>query len=188
MIDTPPPVPSVSAIEHRLVACGLDRRRISVERVDELQSVVIVIRDRVHPSRPLFTCIDEAAPASIVQVEEARLQTGYDDHVGKRVRPQMLAEATETVTRLGLIDGFPKRADYKNLGSYAGALEWHCGLEAGSVLRVMSKTLAFDPPREPDGMTFVARYEKLLAAMAYATATGDLEGFSFIGIDPVRPR
>ncbi len=188
MIDTPPSVPSVSAIEHRLVACGLDRRRISVERIDELQSVVIVIRDRVHPSRPLFTCIDEAAPASIVQFEEARLQTGYDDHVGKRVRPQMLAEATGAVTRLGLIEGFPKRADYEDLGGYAAALEQHRGLKPGSVLRVMSKTLAFDPPRESDGMTFVARYEKLLAAMAYATATGDLESFSFIGNESVEPR
>lgn len=187
MIDTPPSLPSASAIEHRLVACGLDRRRISAEHVAELESVVIVVRGPARASRQLFACIHDAAPAGIVQFEEAGLQAGYDDYVGERARPQMLAEATGAVTRLELIEGFPRRARYPDMAAYADALARHCGLAGGDVLRVSGEGLVLYPPQEPDAMISAQRYEKLLAAILYAQAIGDLKKFGFIGNEVAAP-
>lgn len=93
----------------------------------------------------------------------------------------MIAETKAAVTKLGVLNDFPKRSHYTDLRKYAGALEQHCGLMAGSVLRVSGDSVSFDPPRETDPMVFTRKYEKILAVVMYATAVGDLEKFGFTG-------
>lgn len=74
----------------------------------------------------------------------------------------MIAETKAAVTKLGLINDFPKRSHYTDLRKYTGALEQHCGLIAGSALWVSGDFVSFDPPRDTDPMVFTRKYEKSL--------------------------
>lgn len=181
MIDAPPSMPPERVIAQKLVACGLDRGAVSVVWQDELQSIEIVIRRNARASSDQFSCIHKAAATEIVTFEEQSLQSAYSDYTVELYRPRMIAETKAAVTKLGLLNDFPKRSHYTDLREYAGALEQHCGLMAGSVLRVSGDSVSFDPPRETGPMVFTRKYEKILAVVMYATAVGDLEKFGFIG-------
>ncbi len=187
MIDVIPAMPPTEVIARKLVACGLDRAAVSVTWQAESEGALIVIRRDAAVSAGQFSCIRDAGVESVTFDDKA-VGSAYDAYADDLARPRMLAEATAVVTKLGLIEAFPKRADYRNLRDYGRVLERHCGLTPGSVLRIVGQTLAFDPPRESDGVAFATRYEKLLAAIMYATATGDLNGFDLIANDIAGPR
>ena len=148
---------------------------------DELQSIEIVIRRDARASSDQFSCIHKAAATKIVTFEEQSLQSVYSGYTVEVYRPRMIAETKAAVTKLGLLNDFPKRSHYTDLRKNAGALEPHCELMAGSVLRVSGDSVSFDPPRETDPMVFTRKYEKILAVVMYATAVGDLKQFGFIG-------
>jgi hypothetical protein len=183
MIDVIPAMPPTEVIASKLVACGLDRAAVSVTWEAESESALIVIRRDAPVSAGQFSCIHDAAGVEFVAFDDKAVGSAYDAYADDLARPRMLAEATAAVTKLGLIEAFPKRADYRDLRDYGRELERHCGLKPGSALRVAGQTLAFDPSRKSDGMDFATRYEKLFAAIMYATATGDLNGFDLIGND-----
>jgi hypothetical protein len=185
MIDAPPSMPPEQVITQKLVDCGLDRGAISVAWQDELQSIEIVIRRNARAMSDQFACIHKAAATEIVTFEDQSLQSAYSDYTVELYRPRMIADAKAAVAKLGLLSGFPKRSEYADLRAYAAALERHCGLVTGSVLRVSGDAVAFDPPRQTDPMAFTRKHEKILAVVMYAAAVGDLEKFGFIGNEVV---
>lgn len=185
MIDVPPNMPPQHVIADKLVACGLDRGAISVAWKDELQSIVVVIRRDVRVSPKQFACINKAAAVEIVTFEDKSLQSAYTAYTAELFRPRMIAESKAAVTKLRLLKGFPQRSNYADLRSYTEALERHCGLMGGNVLRVSGDTVTFEPPPETDFLGFTKRYEKILAAVRYAGAIGDLEKFGFIGSEAI---
>lgn len=185
MIEVPPNMPPEQVIVQKLVACGLDRDAISVAWQDELQSIEVVIRRNARASADRFACIHKAAAMEIVTFEDQSLQSAYTDYTVELYRPRMIADARDELTKLGLLHFFPKRSDFVDLRKYAEALEQHCGLKSGSVLRVSGDAVTFDPPREKDAMAFTKRYKKILAAVIYATAVGDLNEFGFIGNEAI---
>lgn len=185
MIDVPPNMPPQQVIMQKQVACGLDRDAVSVAWQDELQSIEIIIRRNAHASVDQFACIHRAAATEIVTFEDLSLHSAYTDYTVELFRPRRIADAKAAVTKLRLLDGFPQRSNYDDLRGYAEALERHCGLIAGSVLRVSGNAVAFDPPRETDPTAFLKRYEKVLAVVMYAAAIGDLEKLGFIGNEAI---
>jgi hypothetical protein len=185
MIDVPPSMPPQQVITQKLVACGLDRDAVSVAWQNELQSIEVIIRRNAHASVDQFACIYKAAATEIVTFEDKSLHSAYTDYTVELFRPRMIADAKAAVTKLRLLDGFPQRSNYVDLRGYTEALERHCGLIVGSVLRASGDAVAFDPPRETDPTAFSKRYEKVLAAVMYATAIGDLEKLGFIGNEAI---
>jgi len=187
VIDLPPkpPVHQEQVIAKKLVDCGLDAKAITVKYEDYLQSIEIVIRDGPKASENMFPCIHRAAGYEIVSFEEPTLQSAYMKFTTELYRPQMIAEATATAKKLGLLNGFPKRSDYSSLDEYAQAIEVHSGIIPGSVLRVSGDSILFDPPRDTDVKNFSNRYSNILAAVMYASAIGDMENFGFIGNEAV---
>lgn len=181
MIDAHSNIPYQQVIADKLVACGLDRSAISITWQNDLQNIEVVIRREAHVSPRQFACINQAASHEIVIFEDQSLQSAYTDYTVELFRPRMIAESKAAVAKLGLLEGFPKRSNYADLRSYAGALERHCGLNEGSVLRVSGETVTFEPTREPDFSAFTKRYEKILAVVMYASVIGDLPKSGFIG-------
>lgn len=185
MIDVPPNMPPQQVIAQKLVACGLDHDAVSVAWQDELQSIEVIIRRTANASADQFACILKAAAPEIVTFEDQSLHSAYTDYTVELYRPRMIADAKAAVTKLRLLEGFPQRSNYVDLHGYTEALERHCGLMAGSVLRVSGDVVTFDPPREADPMALMKRYEKVLAAVMYAIAISDLEKFGFIGNEAI---
>lgn len=183
MIDFPTklPVQQEQVISKQLVDCGLDPKAITVKYEDYLQSIEIVIRHGSRASENIFPCIHRAADYEIVNFEDPALQSAYTKFTTELYRPHMIAEATSKAEELGLLNGFPKRSDYRSLEKYARAIELHSGNAPGSVLKVSGESILFDPPRDADFKRFSDRYSKILAAIMYASAIGDMEGFGFIG-------
>ena len=172
-------------ITKQLIACGLDFGSVSIAWEDELQSIEVAIKRNARVPVNIFACIHKAAAGAIVRFEEPTLQTAYTNFELEMYRPKLLALAKEAVTRLGLLDDFPKRSDYPDLGAYAHALERHCGLKADSTLRVSGDIIYFAPAREADFVRFEARYEKILAATMYASVLEDDVKFGSIGNEAI---
>ncbi|RIA37905.1 hypothetical protein DFR49_3795 [Hephaestia caeni] len=183
MIDLPPepPIQQEQVIAQKLVDCGLDAQGFTVKYEDYLQSIEIVIGRDAGATENQFACINRAAGHEIVTFRENALQSAYTDFMAELYRPQMIADATAGLKKLGLLDNFPKRTAYESLADYARALESHCGLIPGSALKAHGEGISFQPPREVDFKEFSKKYSGLIAAIMYANAIGDSEGFGFIG-------
>jgi hypothetical protein len=182
MIDMPPKVPvqQEQVIEKKLIDCGLDAKTFTVKYEDYLQSIEIVITRKAAVSKAQFACINRAAGFEIVTFEDRALQSAYRDFANELYRPQMIAEATARLEKLGLLDGFPRRSAFGSLEEYARALERHCGLAPGSALTSQGEDILFDPPRDWQIEDFEKRYSKILAAGLYADAIGDVKHFYFV--------
>ena len=185
MIDVPPSMPSQQVIVEKLIACGLDRSAVTIAWQSDLQSTEVVIGRGARVSPEQFACINQATAAEIVTFEDQSLQLAYTDYSVELFRPRMIADSTITITKLKLLEGFPKRSNYADLPSYAAAIERHCGLKDGSVLRVSGDTVTFEPPHETNISDFTKRYEKILAAVIYASAIGELSKVGFIGNEAI---
>jgi hypothetical protein len=176
-----PPPASEQIIEQRLVDCGLNKNGFTVKYEDYLQSIEIVISLAAGARAEHFSCIHEAVAHQIVTFEDGPTQMAYLDFVSELVRPQMLEAATAGLDKRGLLAGFPERASFNDLESYAEALEAHSGLSPHSALRVHGEAITFDPPRTEDFEEFHQKYSDLLVAIQFATARGDFKNFGFIG-------
>ncbi|MEP7222089.1 MAG: hypothetical protein ABI673_05415 [Novosphingobium sp.] len=189
MIDVPPvpPVHQEQAIERKLIDCGLDAKGISIKYEADLQSIEIVISSDARASKTHFECINKATAHKIVTFRDDAMQSAYGEYLGDMYRPKMISEATSNIKKLGLLYGFPKRSSYNNLEHYARALEKHCGVIQGSALKVSGERISFDPPRQADYQKFSKLYSNLLAAIMYASATGDFKKFGFIGNEAFAP-
>lgn len=187
MIDMPPqqPIQQERVIELRLIDCGLDTKRFTVKYEDYLQSIEIVIDRDARASESQFACIHRAADYENVIFEEPTLRLAYADFTRELYRPQMIADATANLKKLGILDRFPKRTSAENLEEYARALESHCGLTPGSALKVSGEGILFDSPHEANFQVFSKKYSKFLAAIRYASAIGDLKDFGFIGNEAI---
>jgi hypothetical protein len=185
MIDVPPTMPTPQVIAQKIASCGLNHDAFSVTWQDELQGFAVVIRRVANASVEQFACIHAAAAIGFVTFEDQSLEAAYTDYTAELFRPRMIADAKAAVTKLGMLDGFPLRSNYVDLSGYAKALERHCGLAVGSVLRVSGGALTFVTPRETTSTGFTKRYEKILAAVIYASAVGDLEKFGFVGNEAI---
>lgn len=183
LIDVPPQpqVHQEQVIERKLIECGLDAKEFSVKYEDYLQSIEIVFSANERALANQFECIKRATDYEIVTFKDNALHAAYTQFVIDLHRPQMIAEATDGVKKLSLLDGFPRRASFKSLEEYARALERHCGVIRGSALKVTGEGLSFDPQREENYQKFSRLYSKLIAAIMYASAIGDLEQIGFIG-------
>ncbi len=169
------------AILRSLAECGLSRDAVPMAWDPELDTYTIVIKRDASVLTEQFACIHEAARGTNVTFEDQSLDAAYADFAQDADHAFWLAVATERATKLGLLDGFPRRSDYPDLKTYAEALERHCGLPEGSVLRVAGDRVYFDPPREKDPGSATQRYERMFAATEYAGAIGDLKSFLVIG-------
>lgn len=183
MIDVPPQsvVQPEQVIERKLIDCGLEANGFSVKYQDYLQSIEIDIEPEAKASGKQFQCIQQATGHEVVTFRDNVLQAAYNGFIADLYRPQMIAEATENIKKFGLLKDFPKRATFNSMTEYARALERHCGVLQGSVLKVVDNGISFDPPREPDYQNFSKLYSKILAAVMYASAIGDLEKMGFVG-------
>ncbi|MDI1294903.1 MAG: hypothetical protein PSY12_03330 [bacterium] len=188
MIDVPPQsvVHAEQVIERKLIDCGLEAKGFSVKYEDYLQSIEIAIGPEAMASENQLQCIHQATGHEIVTfIGNAPLQARYDKFLSDLYRPQMVTEATNNIKKLGLLKNFPKRSSFDSLTEYAHALERHCGVAQGSVLKVVDDGVSFAPPREPNYQKFSKLYSKILAAVMYASATGDVEKMGFIGNEAV---
>lgn len=183
MIDLSPNslIHDEQVIAKKLADCGLEAKGYTVKFEEDLQSVEIVIGRTSGASKARFSCIHRAAGSEIVTFEDARMRAAYADFERELYRPRMIADATADLKKLHLFSGFPKRSSFPSVQAYAQALETHCGLAAGSVLKVKGSDVVFDPPREKNVQDFSKRYSKMLAALMYASAIGDLHRLGFIG-------
>jgi hypothetical protein len=185
-VSPDPPVSHEQVIEQKLVACGLSADGFTVKYENYLQSIEIVIGPSAGASEANFECIHEASGYEIVTFEDGATQLSYLDFEAELHRPEMVASSIAELEKLGLLDGFPERNAFADLGSYARALEVHSGVTAGSALRVSGENITFDPPFEGGFDSFADKYGKLLAAIRYASARRDFERFGVIGNEKYR--
>ena len=160
----PEPPPSCEeGFTQKLVACGLSAHGLYVSYDDDLQSYEIVVGPSANTTPEMFACIREAAAGEIVTFDDPALNSAYHAFVAEAFRPQMLASAEAELSKRGLLNGFPRRADFSSDALFAEAL-------------------AFQPPPEAlrDFTTAMDRYGCLLSAIQLATARGEGK-FGFVG-------
>lgn len=175
-------------ITQKLLACGLSKSGLSVSYQDELQSYEIVISPTANATPEMFACIRDAVSSESVTFEDPELTKAYFDFVSEALRPQIIASAETALAELGLLKGLPRRADFASDTLFAAALEEHCGLTKGEVIRPFGGMLVLQPPIDshPDFASAAKRYACLLSAMTLAGARGDIK-FGFVGNQAVAP-
>ena len=182
MIDLPPDhdFQTIEAIQSGLVECGLDRNRFTVEWSDLMQSVEIRFDKEASVTAKDFECIHAAAGYSVVSFDDMDLQIGYSDFQAELIKPQLLARAKQSLREKGLLDGFPAKSSYTNDKEYAEALESHCGLEPGSVLKEFEGGLLFQPAQfHSDFSKFENEFSCLFSAVIYAQSLLYVKTFGF---------
>jgi len=183
-MDLPPEpqIQSVEVIEQRLVDCGLNKKGFSIEYSELLQAREIVIGKNADASVGQFPCIHTATGFELVRFEDTQVDGEYRDFLSELARPKIFEYAKNGLAAAGLLEGFPERAKYKNDKLFAEAIEVHCGLDAGSVLKEVEGGLTFQPT-DPglDSETLSERYRLLITAVIYAQAKGDIQNFGFVG-------
>jgi hypothetical protein len=183
-MDLPPEpqIQSIEVIEQRLVDCGLNKKGFSIEYSELLQAREIVIGKNADASVGHFPCIHTALGLEFVTFEDAQMGEEYRNFSNELARPQILEYAKNGLAEVGLLEGFPERAKYKNDKRFAEAIEVHCGLDAGSVLKEVEGGLTLQPDDlELDSVTLSEKYRRLIAAVIYAQAKGDIQNFGFVG-------
>ena len=180
MIDAPNPTPEM-VIERKLIECGLQSGSFRVQYEDYLQSIEIVIPARAGVSANQIACIHAASGTNIVTFEDDALSQEYYSFLSALYRPQMLAEATQGIKKLGLLEGFPRRAEFGSVEEYARAIERHCGVKPGAGLKVDGEAIVHVPPAEGGLNPMGNAGSRLMTCTIYAIATGDFEKFMIIG-------
>ena len=183
-MDLPPEphIQTVEVIEQRLVDCGLNQKGFSIQYSELLQARKIVIGKNADVSLEQFACIHNAIEFEFVTFVDAQTDAEYRDFSNELAQPQVLEYAKNGLAEVGLLEGFPERAKYKNDKLFAEAVELHCGLDAGSVLKEVEGGLTFQPDYPGlDSDTLSERYRRLIAAVMYAQARGDIQNFGFVG-------
>lgn len=183
-MDLPPEsqMQSVEIIKQRLVDCGLNQKGFSIQYSELLQSREIVIGNYADASAEQFACINAAAGFEFVTFEDTQMDKKYRDFSSELARPKVLEYSKNALEEVGLLEGFPERSIYKNEKLFVEAIEVHCGLDAGSVLKEVEGGLTFQPD-DPglDSDTLSEKHRRLIAAVMYAQAKGDIQNFGFVG-------
>lgn len=179
MIDSTPE----QVIEQKIGECGLNRTGVTVAYEDYLQSIEVVIKPEAKATSDHFQCIHNASGYEIVTFTDMELAKRYEEFTAELLRPKMLEDARQSLKKLGRFDNFPTRDAFPSNKLYAEALESHCGVERGSVLKEFGEWITFQPLKADlrDVGAFHDKYNCLFAAIYYALATGDLKDFGFVG-------
>lgn len=182
-----PPPPYEHVITQKLVECGLSAQGLKVSYIDDFRSYEIVVSVSANARPEMFACIRDAAAGEIVTFDDQELGSAYDTFVAEAFRPQMLASAEAALSKRGLLEGIPRRADFASDALFGEALEEHCGLPKGEAIRPFGDALAFQPPPEvlQDLGKAMERYSCLLSAIQLANARGEGK-FGFVGNKAVR--
>lgn len=169
-------------ITQKLSDCSLSLQGFKVSYEDDLQSYEINIGPLANAGPEMFSCIRDAAAGEIVSFSDQELARGYGAFLAEAFRPQMLASAEAELSKRGLFEDFPRRADFASDALFAEALEEHCGLPKGENIRPFGDVLAFQPPPEAlrDFNASMERYSCLLSAIQLAVARGEGK-FGFVG-------
>ncbi|MCW2389781.1 hypothetical protein M2333_002827 [Sphingobium sp. B11D3B] len=186
-MDTlPEPPPSYEqVIIQKLVACGLSARGLEVSYEDDLQSYEIIIRASANVAPEMFACIREASAGEIVTFDDQELRNSYYAFVEEALDPEMVASAEAELSKLGLLKGFPSRADFVSDTLFVEALEKHCGFQRGEAFHPLGDAFAIQLPPGilSDFQEFKDRYSCLFAAIKLASARGEGK-FGFVGNSP----
>jgi hypothetical protein len=178
VIDLPPE----QVIEQRLVQCGLNPSGFSVKYEDYLQSIEIVIKAEAEATPEQFGCIKEVADLGIISFTDLQMNKDYRDYVTGLLRPKMLESSRQSLEKIGKLKNFPERADFVSNKLFAEAIEVHCDVPMGGVLKEFGDRIAFMPQQEEyrDFDRFTAKYSCLINAIAYVAAKRELD-IGFIG-------
>ncbi|MCW2350649.1 MULTISPECIES: hypothetical protein [unclassified Sphingobium] len=143
METLPEPPPShEQIIIQKLVACGLSPHGLEVSYEDDLQSYEIIIRASANVAPEMFACIREASAGEIVTFDDLEQINSYHAFVEEALAPEMVASAEAELSKLGLLDGFPRRPDFANDALFVEALETHCGFQKGEAIRPFGDAFA----------------------------------------------
>jgi len=187
-MDLPPEPPS-KPIAAGLIDCGLDERGFTVIYDDDLQGYVVGISTNAGANAASLQCIWDAAWTEFVQFENTDLQRSYDELSHARFRPLMRQQARAELAELDLLDGFPERSAFTDEDAYARALETHCGIEPGSMIKRTPHGLSMMPEAMPTGPMEGEQFQRfscLLSSIMYAAADGADFTIGFVGNEKIR--
>ena len=172
MIDLTPE----QVIEQQLVECGLNPNSFTVIYEDYLQSIEIFIKPEAGATFKQFDCIRKASGSEIVTFADLEMYRRYSDYVMELFRPKMLEDSRQSLDKIGKLSGFPKRASFASENLFAEAIEVHCGIPAGSALKLYGGGIVFTPPTEDyeNIEIFIAKYSCLTTAISYVAAKREL--------------
>jgi hypothetical protein len=176
VIDIPPEM----VIEQRLVECGLNSKGLAVAYKDYLQSIEVVIRPEAGATEEHFPCIKKVAGYYIVSFSDTEMARHFSEFETELFRPQMLEQFRQSLSDLGLLDNFPERALFANSKLFAEALETHCGVPKGEVLKEFGESIMYQPPADHH-IELNDKYICVMAAAMFAFAKGEMKEFGIVG-------
>ncbi len=152
-----------------------------MEQDSAAAGIVIRIRREGRPAADRMDCIHRAAHPSLLLFDDPAWQASYDRHAAEQARADLLASARTQLAKMGLLTGFPRRADHADTADYLRALERHAGFAEGSALRMVGDGVVIDGGDTAATTAGLERLVRLSAVAAYAAGLGDIDGVSVVG-------
>lgn len=145
MIDLPPP--SYEQTIEAIVRCEIPRGNVRIAYSDLLQSDEVSISNLGSVTDDKLRCLKAAVhPFYILTIEELPQLAAFYQFSEREDRPKQKAEALDWLRSEGLLDRLPVFHAGQKLEDFTVAVEWACGLVAGSSLMVWDeKSITFRP-------------------------------------------
>ena len=163
----------IEEAREKLGVIGLSIKSIAIRAVNDAPTLEIEFSEGCGATIDTVSGIYEAIGAELVKFSDGNLERAYWNHHKLMYRKRQLRHWEKRLDTLGLLDHFPRRADFFLFSRYIKALEKHSGVEAGNILRQSGKRVKFDLKYiEPNGKALY----RLIPVFSYASL---IEDFSF---------
>ncbi|AHE53227.1 hypothetical protein NX02_07510 [Sphingomonas sanxanigenens DSM 19645 = NX02] len=182
--------PTISSQE--VAGCGVAPGRVAIGFDKDLDEEAIQIAKGSDPlNDKVLTCLAEASVRSdmLVLFEDAALETRYRDIYWPMVQQRQHDMAVRWLTEHDLIKGLPQPAEGRPLDDYARAVESHCGIGLGTMLKAQGTDVVTLDPAAMTDPAIGGRVECVMHVVAAATPPGAVMlGFTGNGVGgPAEP-